>query len=73
LAVTLVFSKENGKKLFFGCRRWQGAATIFRGGAILQTDHMELVAHKTGTFNSLLKLAKRQDLEAIDFLQSAVP
>jgi hypothetical protein len=39
-----------------------------------QIANMELVVHKTGTFNKLLKLAKGTGpLEAIDFLQSAAP
>ena len=39
-----------------------------------QFANMELVVHKTGTFNKLLQLAKGTwPLESIDFLRSSAP
>jgi hypothetical protein len=46
----------------------------FESPRFRQLANREMVVHKTGTFNKLLKLAKGTGpLESIDFLQAAVP
>ena len=61
------------RKLLFACQARSGTATAFGISAIqISLPDMELVVHKTGTFNKLLQLAKGTwPLETIDFLEYA--
>jgi hypothetical protein len=55
-------------------RHDQAQQLHFESPRFSQLANMELVVHKTGTFNKLLKLAKGAGpLEAIDFLQAVAP
>jgi 4-amino-4-deoxy-L-arabinose transferase-like glycosyltransferase len=64
----------NNGNYYLLVRHDQAQQLQFESPRFRQLANRELVVHKTGTFNKLLKLAKGTGpLESIDFLQAAVP